>query len=83
MKEPGLAAQPFISGLTSKDFHLRVASYTTSSAWRYSASTTATLCPIYHRNFLDAAHIVSHSTSIMAELARSAYPFLRFTATLY
>ena len=83
MREPGLAAQPFISGLTSKDFHLRMASYTSGGAWRYSASTTATLCPIYYRNFLDAAHIVSRSTSIMAELARSAYSSLRFIATLY
>ena len=83
MREPGLAAQPFISRLTSKDFHLRMASYTSGSAWRYSASTTATLCPIYYRNFLDAAHIVSRSTSIMAELARSAYSPLRFIATLY
>ena len=82
MKEPGLAAQPSISGLTSKDSRLRVASYTTGSAWRYSAMT-ATLCPIYYRNFLDAAHIISHSTSIMAELARRAYSFLRSTATLY
>lgn len=70
MKEPGWAAQPSISGLTSKDSRLRV------------ASTTATLCPIYYRNFLDAAHLISHSTSTMTELARRAYSFLRSTATL-
>lgn len=57
MKEPGLAAQPSISGLTSKDSRLRVASYTTGSAWRYPASMTSIVCPIYYRNFpLDPHH---------------------------
>ena len=83
MKEPELAAQPSISGLTSKDSRLLVASYATGSAWRCSASTTANLCPIYYRNYLDAAHKISHSTSTMAELARRAYSFLRSTAMLY